>query len=111
MRTPDHVFGDLAAQVSSGRTGGERLIALCKRQGLQRHRGALRRDHPPLGAGDPRAIRALPAGTWHGESRFDVPGGEIITLKAAVTIDNKAGEITIDFAGSSPAPARSASTS
>ncbi len=34
VRTPDHVFGDLAAQVSSGRSGGERLIALCKRQGL-----------------------------------------------------------------------------
>ena len=26
VRTPDHVFGDLAAQVSSGRAGGERLI-------------------------------------------------------------------------------------
>ena len=33
------------------------------------------------------AIRALPAGTWHGESRFDVPGGDVITLLAAVTID------------------------
>ncbi|HEX7201049.1 MAG TPA: hydantoinase B/oxoprolinase family protein, partial [Dongiaceae bacterium] len=50
-----------------------------------------------------RAIRALPAGTWHGESRFDVPGGDIITLKSAVTIDNVAGEVTIDFAGSSGA--------
>jgi N-methylhydantoinase B len=49
------------------------------------------------------AIRALPAGTWHGESRFDVPGGAIIDLRVAVTIDNKAGEVTIDFAGSSGA--------
>src|ERR1044071_4462264 len=32
---PEHVCGDLDAQVSSGRAGGERLIALCKRQGLR----------------------------------------------------------------------------
>ena len=34
VRTPDHVFGDLAAQVSSGRVGGDRLTALCERHGL-----------------------------------------------------------------------------
>ena len=48
------------------------------------------------------AIRKLRPGTFVGESSFDVPGGEIITLKAAVTIDPEAGEIAIDFAGSSP---------
>lgn len=103
VRTPDHVFGDLAAQVSSGRTGGERLIALCKRQGLsdieELSDEIIRRSE----LATRRAIQALPAGTWHGESRFDVPGGEIITLKTAVTIDNKEGDITIDFAGSSGA--------
>jgi len=103
VRTPDHVFGDLAAQVSSGRTGGERLIALCKRQGLgdieTRSDEIIRRSE----LATRRAIQALPAGTWHGESRFDVPGGEVITLKTAVTIDNKAGDVTIDFAGSSGA--------
>ena len=52
-----------------------------------------------------RAIRALPAGTWHGESRFDVPGGTVITLHAAVTVDPVAGDIMIDFAGSSGASA------
>ena len=34
VRTPDHVFGDLAAQVSSGRIGGERLAAFCALHGL-----------------------------------------------------------------------------
>jgi N-methylhydantoinase B/oxoprolinase/acetone carboxylase alpha subunit len=103
VRTPDHVFGDLAAQVSSGRTGGERLIALCRRQGLrdieELSDEIIRRSE----LATRRAIQALPAGTWHGESRFDVPGGEIITLKTAVTIDNEQGDITIDFAGSSDA--------
>jgi N-methylhydantoinase B len=103
VRTPDHVFGDLAAQVSSGRAGGERLIALCKRTGLQdiEHLSdeIITRSENATRA----AIRALPAGTWHGETSFDVPGGTIIELKAAVTIDNQAGDITIDFAGSSGA--------
>jgi N-methylhydantoinase B/oxoprolinase/acetone carboxylase alpha subunit len=31
-----------------------------------------------------------------------VPGGEIITLKTAVTVDAEAGTIIVDFAGSSP---------
>ena len=103
VRTPEHVFGDLAAQVSSGRSGGERLIALCKRQGLSDIEALsdeiIRRSEDATR----KAIRALPAGTWRGESRFDVPGGDVITLMAAVSIDNDAGEVTIDFAGSSGA--------
>jgi N-methylhydantoinase B/oxoprolinase/acetone carboxylase alpha subunit len=103
VRTPDHVFGDLSAQVSSGRAGGERLIALCKRTGLADIEALSEEIITRSEAATRRAIRALPAGTWHGESRFDVPGGDIIELKAAVTVDNKAGEVTIDFAGSSGA--------
>jgi len=103
VRTPDHVFGDLAAQVSSGRAGGERLIALCKRAGLNdiEHLSdeIITRSENATRA----AIRALPGGVWEGESHFDVPGGAIIELKTAVTIDNNAGEITIDFTGSSGA--------
>jgi N-methylhydantoinase B len=47
------------------------------------------------------SIRKLKAGTYHGESSFDVPGGDVITLRAAVTIDTDDGAILIDFAGSS----------
>ncbi len=101
VRTPDHVFGDLAAQVSSGTAGGERLIAMCDRYGLEDIEALsdeiIRRSEEATRA----AIRKLKPGTYHGESQFDVPGGEIITLKTAVTIDAKAGEVLIDFAGSS----------
>jgi N-methylhydantoinase B len=105
VRTPDHVFGDLAAQVSSARLACKRLSALLDRQGyddideiaaevISRSEQATR-----------QAIRKLKAGTFHGESAFDVPGGDVITLKTAVTIDTKDGEILIDFAGSSgPSP-------
>jgi N-methylhydantoinase B len=103
VRTPDHVFGDLAAQVSSGRAGAEHLIALCKRQGIADIEALSDEIIERSEAATRRAIRALPAGTWHGETRFDVPGGDMIDLKAAVTIDNVAGEVVIDFAGSSGA--------
>ncbi len=103
VRTPDHVFGDLAAQVSSGAAGGERLLAMCKRYGLDDIEAlsdeVIRRSEEATRA----AIRKLRPGTYHGESRFDVPGGEIITLKAAVTVDHDKGEIVVDFAGSSGA--------
>ena len=102
VRTPDAIFGDLAAQVSSGKIGGERLNAMCDRYQLDdietlseeiiaRSETATRDD-----------IKKLPGGTVHGETQFDVPGGDLITLKTAVTVDTKRGEIVIDFAGSSP---------
>jgi N-methylhydantoinase B len=103
VRTPDHVFGDLAAQVSSGRAGGEQLITLCRRHGLQDIEAVSEEIISRSEAATRRAIRALPAGTWHGESQFDVPGGEVITLKAAVTVDNAAGDVIVDFEGSSGA--------
>ncbi|TAL79636.1 MAG: hydantoinase B/oxoprolinase family protein [Burkholderiaceae bacterium] len=105
VRTPDHVFGDLAAQVASGKSGGEQLLSMCNRYGLndieQLSDEIIRRSEESTRA----EIRKLPAGTYLGESEFDVPGGEVITLKAAVTIDNVKGEVLIDFAGSSGASA------
>jgi len=101
VRTPDAIFGDLSAQVSSGKVGGQRLNAMCARCGLDdiselsaeilaRSEGATR-----------AAIRKLPAGSYRGETSFDVPGGEVIKLCTEVTIDAQLGEIIIDFAGSS----------
>ncbi len=103
VRTPDHVFGDLAAQVSSGRAGAERLIALCEREGIPDIEELSNEIIARSEKATRDAIRKLPAGTWHGESQFDVPGGTVITLKSAVTVDNVAGDITIDFTGSSGA--------
>jgi N-methylhydantoinase B len=103
VRTPDNVFGDLAAQVSGGRAGGEQLIALCRRHDLQDIEHVADEIIARSEAATRRAIRALPAGVWHGDCRFDVPGGDVIELKAAVNIDNEAGEVLIDFAGSSGA--------
>ena len=48
------------------------------------------------------SIRRCPAGSWTGSTEFDIPTGEVIKLQAKVTIDNKEGEVLVDFAGSSP---------
>ena len=101
VRTPDAIFGDLAAQVSSGKMGGERLNAMCDRYGLDDINELSQEIIKRSESATRDAIRKLPAGTTHGVSTFDVPGGEVITLKTAVTIDTDKGDITIDFEGSS----------
>ena len=101
VRTPDYVFGDLAAQVSSCRTGAERLVAICRTHKLPNIETLADEIISRSEAATRQAIRKLRSGTSRGESKFDAPGGEIVTLKAAVTVDAEAGDITVDFAGSS----------
>lgn len=102
-REPEHVMGDLAAQVSCGRIGAARIAALCERYGLEDIED-LSDQIISLSEDATRAsIRKLKGGTYHGETSFDVPGGEEIHLKAAITIDTDKGEIATDFTGSSPA--------
>jgi len=80
----------------------ERLIAMCQRYGLldieELSDEIISRSETATRA----AISKLKAGTFRGESSFDVPGGQVITLKSAVTIDPDAGEILVDFTGSTP---------
>lgn len=101
VRTPDALMGDLGAQVSSGIIASDRLNALCDRYRLD-DISALSEEIISRSEKSTRdVIRQLPGGTYTGESDFDVPGGETIKLKTSVTIDADAGDIVIDFAGSS----------
>lgn len=105
VRTPDAIFGDLGAQTSSGKLAGERLNATCDRYDLQDISELSEEIISRSESATRDAIRDLPAGTFVGESQFDVPGGDVITLRTAVTIDTDNGEIEIDFEGSSgPSP-------
>lgn len=102
VRTPNAIFGDLSAQVSSGKMGGERLNAMCDRYNLD-DIDELSNEIINRSADATRdAIRELDGGDYFGETQFDVPGGEVITLKTKVTVDTNAGEIIVDFEGSSP---------
>jgi N-methylhydantoinase B/oxoprolinase/acetone carboxylase alpha subunit len=100
-RTPDAIFGDLSAQVSSGKIASERLNMLCDRYDMDDIEEIAEEIISRSQKATQEAIKALPGGTYHGETTFDVPGGEVITLKTAVTVDTDAGNIIIDFAGSS----------
>jgi N-methylhydantoinase B len=101
VRTPDHVFGDLAAQISSAQLACKRLSALLDRKGYDDIELLSDEVICRSEAATRDSIRKLKAGTYHGESSFDVPGGDVITLRAAVTIAPDEGAILIDFAGSS----------
>lgn len=101
VRTPDAVMGDLGAQVSSGMIASERLNALCDRYGLSDISTLSDEIINRSEQATRDAIRKLPGGTYHGASTIDMPGGEEIVLKTAVTVDADRGEIVIDFDGSS----------
>ncbi|WP_411817847.1 hydantoinase B/oxoprolinase family protein [Hyphococcus sp. DH-69] len=102
VRTPNAIFGDLSAQVSSGKMGGERLNMMCDRYGLDDIVELSKEIISRSETATKNAIRKLAPGDYFGETSFDVPGGEVITLKTKVTVDTDAGEITVDFDGSSP---------
>lgn len=101
VRTPDAIFGDLSAQVSSGKVGGERLNAMCDRCGMDDIGELAGEIYRRSEKATRDAIRRLPAGVYRGETSFDVPGGDVIKLCAAVTVDADLGEIVVDFTGSS----------
>ncbi len=106
VRTPKAVLGDLSAQLAAGHSVSELLQRLCERHKLSDidmiSDEILKRSEEATRT----AIRALKSGTYVGETTFDTPSGEAIRLKASVTVDAEAGEILVDFDGSSPQSAQ-----
>lgn len=103
VRQPDHMAGDLHAQIASGEVGSQRLNALLDAHGLD--------DIDDLGAEIIRrsedatraSIRALEGGTYHSSATLDLADGSIIEIVCAITVDPVAGEVTVDYEGSSGA--------
>ena len=95
--------GDLHAQMASGEIGASRLNQLLTAHGLDDIEALgdeiIRRSEEATR----RSIRALPAGTYSASSVLDLADGSEITIKTAVTVDPVAGEILVDYAGSSDA--------
>ena len=104
VRQPEHMAGDLHAQVASGEIGAQRLQQLLRRPRARRHRGLWpTRSSRRSEEATRRAIRALPAGTFRATSILDLADGSEITVAVAITVDPVAGEILVDYAGSSGA--------
>ncbi len=103
VRQPDHMSGDLHAQMASGEVGAQRLLSLCYSTRARRHRGVGRRDHRAQRSGDtsdhsraagrhvPRQRRARPRRRQSHRHRLRHHGR------------SGAGEILVDYAGSSGA--------
>lgn len=103
VRQPDHMAGDLHAQVASGEVGAQRLLALCDTHGLDDIEALGQEIIDRSEAATRRAIRALTPGTYRATSVLDLADGSEITIAVAITVDADAGEITVDYDGTSGA--------
>src|SRR4029079_10110980 len=85
VRQPDHMAGDLHAQMASGEVGAQRLQTLCDRHGLDDIEALadeiIERSEPA-----PRArIREPPAGTSRGQAELDLADASRVIIACAVT--------------------------
>lgn len=103
VRQPDHMAGDLHAQMASGEIGAQRLHALCDQHGLDDIEDLadeiIRRSEDATRA----SIRALESGTFHSAATLDLADGSRIEIVCALTVDADTGTITVDYTGSSDA--------
>jgi N-methylhydantoinase B len=103
VRQPDHMAGDLHAQVASGEVGWQRLLKLCEQHGLDDIEDLADEIIERSESATRASIRVLPAGTYRAAAVLDLADGSLIDIEVALTIDNEAGEVLVDYAGSSPA--------
>ena len=103
VRQPDHMAGDLHAQLASGEVGAQRLATLCQTHGLDDIEALADEIVERSEAATRASIRELPAGSYESSAVLDLADGSIIDIVCTVTVDPDAGEITVDYDGTSPA--------
>ena len=103
VRQPDHMSGDLHAQMASGEVGAQRLLTLCTQHGLDDIEALADEIIERSETATRATIRELPAGTYHASAELDLADGSRIDIVCAITVDPVAGEILVDYAGSSGA--------
>jgi N-methylhydantoinase B len=103
VRQPDHMAGDLHAQMASAEVGAQRLHALCDQHGLDDIEALADEIIDRSRAATQQGIRELPAGTYRSSALLDLADGSRIEIVCALTVDADAGEITVDYTGSSEA--------
>jgi N-methylhydantoinase B len=103
VRQPDHMAGDLHAQLASGEVGAQRLGALCTTFGLADIEALADEIIDRSEAATRESIRALPSGRYASSAVLDLADGSRIDIVCAVIVDADAGEITVDYEGTSPA--------
>lgn len=99
IRDPEHFMGDLEAMIASCQVGGRKLLAIVDEYGLADLDEVADEILLRSRTAQEQALRALPDGTYHGETLID-GFEEPIVLRCAVTLHD--GSAHVDFAGSSP---------
>lgn len=103
VREPEHMAGDLHAQVASGEVGAKRLESLCDGHGLDDIQELSHEIRSRSEEATRKAIRALPAGTYEARSVLDLADGSEIAIEVAITVDSEEGAVVVDYTGSSGA--------
>src|SRR5262245_40502393 len=95
VREPEHMAGDLHAQMASGEIGAARLNQLLDAHGLDDIEDLADEIIGRSEEATRRAIRALPAGVYRAQSTLDLADGSQIEIHVAVTVDADQGEILV----------------
>jgi len=103
VRQPDHMAGDLQAQMASGEVGARRLLDLLSQYGLDDIEDLADEIIERSEAATRAVIRSLPGGTYRSSAELDLADGSRIHIHCALTVDADKGEILVDYAGSSGA--------
>ena len=103
VRTPDHVAGDLHAQMASAAVGAQRLQALCDAWNLDDIDDLADEIIERSEEATRESIRALEPATHQAEALLDLADGSLVTIRCEVTVDPELGEILVSYEGSSEA--------
>ncbi|MEE9414130.1 MAG: hydantoinase B/oxoprolinase family protein [Acidimicrobiales bacterium] len=103
VRQPDHMAGDLHAQMASGAVGAQRLTTLCDSFGLSDIEALADEIIDRSEAATRASINELPSGSYDASAILDLADGSLIDIVCSVQVDSAAGEITVDYAGTSEA--------
>jgi N-methylhydantoinase B len=103
VRAPEAVMGDVHAQVSGNAVGAHRLVEMLDEFGLDDIEELSAAILDRSEAGMRAAIREIPNGAYRGELMLD-GFEEPIVIKTLVSV--RGDELTVDYAGSSPASRR-----
>ena len=103
VRQPDHMAGDLHAQMASGEVGAQRLGMLCDSFGLDDIEALADEVISRSEAATRDSIRQLPSGNYDASAILDLADGSNIDIVCSIQVDAEAGEINVDYEGTSDA--------
>ena len=104
-RMPELVIGDMHAQVACLRTGERRLVEVVAKFGRDTVAAAVEEILAHAERATREALLALPQGSWTAVDWLDDDGITTDPVRMQVTVTNRDGTFTVDFAGSAPATA------